>query len=206
MAERQKIIETTSSLFKEIGIRANTMDNIARKTGISKKTLYQYFNDKNELINLVIDSEYIYIKKSIKHINTISNDEIEKLIRVNILIINFLKDINPICINDMQKIYKDIYDNSKIRFKKLFSAFIIECIKEGKEEGLFINDINEVLITSLHTDNIDKVQESTGFWNNSFTEIKEMITYYIRGLVTSKGSITLKKHINNFDKYTPINN
>lgn len=204
MIKEQDIIRISAQLFASYGIRTNTMDDIASKAGISKKTLYQWVADKNELVNSVINFEYANIKDSLKAIKLESNNSIEELIKVNAFIINFLKEINPVAISDLQKLYNNVYNDSKIRFKSLFTNFILKSIQEGKQSGIFRKDINEELIANLHTDRIDKMQESSGFWGTTSSSpvlIKDMITYYLRGLVTKQGEILLDKHLNDFDKY-----
>jgi len=202
--ERDKIIETAVVLFKRYGIRANTMDDIAKESGISKKTLYQNISDKTELIKGVIDFEYNLIEQSLKNIKEQAQDNVEELILVNALIINFLKEINPVVVSDLQKLYQDLHTNSRKVFRELFFNFIINSIKNGKNNKLFREDIDEKLITELHTDRIDKMQELSSFWgasSDAIKKIREMITYYLRGLVTDKGEKLLNKHLTNFDNY-----
>lgn len=202
MIKEQDIIRISAQLFKSYGIRTNTMDDIASRAGISKKTLYLWVADKNELINSVIKSEYTIIKASLSRITSESSNSIEELIRVNALIINFLKEINPVAISDLQKLYLDIYNNSETRFKNLFTNYILQSIKKGKKDEIFRKDINEELIANLHTDRINKMQESSGFWGTTSSSpelIKEMITYYLRGLVTKQGEILLNKHLTDFN-------
>lgn len=202
MIKEQDIIRISAQLFKSHGIRTNTMDDIASRAGISKKTLYLWVADKNELINSVIKSEYTIIKASLSRITSESSNSIEELIRVNALIINFLKEINPVAISDLQKLYLDIYNNSETRFKNLFTNYILQSIKKGKKDEIFRKDINEELIANLHTDRINKMQESSGFWGTTSSSpelIKEMITYYLRGLVTKQGEILLNKHLTDFN-------
>ncbi len=186
------------------GIRTNTMDDIAHAVGISKKTLYQWVADKNELITAVIDKEYVEIKNTLDKICSESENNIEELIRINALILNFLKSINPVAISDLRKLYQDIYNDSKTRYKNLFSQTIKKGISEGKMSNVFRKDINEELITKLHTDRIDQLQETSGFWaslaDSTHTK-QELITYYIRGLVTKQGETILNKYITEFDKY-----
>jgi AcrR family transcriptional regulator len=204
MIEKEKIIDTAKTLFKRYGIRANTMDDIAKKAGISKKTLYQNISDKTELVNAVNNFEYQNIEKALADIKIKSQDGVEELILVNALIINFLKEINPVVINDLKKLYPELYNNTREQFRDLFFNFIIKTIQEGKQEGIFRKDIDEHLITELHTDKIDKMQELSNFWGVSSSALKvirEMITYYLRGLVTSKGELLLDKHLATFDNY-----
>ncbi|MDA3893277.1 MAG: TetR/AcrR family transcriptional regulator [Salinivirgaceae bacterium] len=204
MIERKHIIEKSAQLFRSSGIRTNTMDDIACAVGISKKTLYQHVADKNELITEVIASEFVVIKSSIDHILLSSANSIEALLRFNAFIVRFLNTINPVAITDLHKLYQAIHNEWKDKFQKLFSDAIKNSIVNGKKSGIFRDDINEELITQLHTEKIDQFHETDGY-KNSYAErvevIKEMATYYIRGLVTKQGETILNKHLTDFNKY-----
>lgn len=204
MTDKKHIIEKSSYLFKTYGIRSNTMDDIAREVGISKKTLYQHVCDKEELIRLVIEDEKLRIQDLLAQSIKESVNDIEALIRINVFIIKFLQNINPAAINDLRKQFKLIYEAAKKEYQQFFYGIIKENLVRGKENGVYRTDINEDLITQLHTDRIDKIQETDGLWGpNSATPdiIKEMTTYYIRGLITEKGETILNKHIVEFTKY-----
>jgi len=204
MIDKKQIIEKSAQLFKSSGIRTNTMDDIASAVGISKKTLYQWVSDKNELITEVINQEYTETQSTLEKICLESANSIDELIRINAFIINFLKSINPVAISDIKKLYQNIYIDSKSRFKDIFSQSIKRSISEGKKSNVFRKDINEELITELHTDRIDKLQEVSSFWSSladSTHTKQELITYYIRGLVTKQGETILNKYIADFNKY-----
>jgi len=204
MVEKKQIVEKSAQLFKNSGIRSNTMDDIARETGISKKTLYQCIPDKNELVTEVIEQEYFKMKAVIEKISVESTNSIEELIRINTFILQFLRTINPTSISDLKKLYQDVYTVTRIRFKELFAQTIIESIKKGKELKIFRDDINEEFITHLHTERIDQMQEASELWgsNSGSSEvIKEMITYYLRGLVTKQGETLLNTYLLDFNNY-----
>ena len=54
-SEFQNILEKVSALYMKYGIKSITMDDVARELGISKKTLYQFVENKNELVEKVVD-------------------------------------------------------------------------------------------------------------------------------------------------------
>lgn len=204
MIDKNHIIEKASQLFMASGIRTNTMDDIAQGVGISKKTLYQWVANKKELITAVIDHEYSSVKENIEKIALQSENSIDELLLINGIIIKLLKRINPISITDLRKLYHPLYEESKYKFHELFSNAVNKCIKNGKDSKIFRADTNVELITKIHTEKIDQLLEAFGFWGSpsgSIETIKELVSYYIRGLVTEQGEIILKKHILEFNKY-----
>jgi AcrR family transcriptional regulator len=204
MIDKNHIIEKASQLFMVAGIRTNTMDDIALELGVSKKTLYQLVVDKKKLVAAVIGCEYINVNKRINEIALQSENSIDELLHLNGMIIKLLKRINPISITDLRKLYRPLYEDSKSKFNELFSSAINKCINTGKDSLIFREDTNVELITKIHTDKISQLQEAYGFWDSksgSVETIKQLVSYYIRGLVTPQGEILLNKHILDFNKY-----
>lgn len=203
MINKEYIVLKATDMFKATGIKGNTMDDIARTVGISKKTLYQLISNKRELISLIIDYQYGEIKGKIHDIISKSNNPIEELIKFNYLIYSFLSEINPVSINDLKKLYPDLQEKWQVKFKKLFADSITQSIKKGKSTGLIVQNINPEVISNIHTEKISQIHQKTNMWGKSEPPklIKDMISYYIRGLVTRKGEDVLNKYIKNFTKY-----
>jgi len=200
----QLILEKTAHLFKVYGIKGNTMDDIANAAGISKKTLYQYYENKEQLIEQVLDYQYEIFNQKIQVTNQSKIDAIDQLIRFNVILLELLKSINPASTNDLKKSYHPIYIQTKNRFTLLFHEAITKNIEEGKESGIYRDDINNEIITNLHTNRIEQYLETNILWNNdqNFPEIfKEIIAYYLYGLVNNKGQELLTIHLTQFSKY-----
>lgn len=204
MIDKQHIIERASVLFKRNGLKNTTMDDLASEIGISKKTIYQHVCDRNELVNEVIQSEYILLDNSLKQIGAKSLDIIDELININIMIFSFLKPISLIAVNDLKKQYPEIYFSSKEKFSTLFTGLLRDNLNEGIKSNFYQNDIDVDVIVGIHSDRIEKLQSNNDLYEATRSApetIKQMITYYIRGLVTEKGQEILEKHIVKFDKY-----
>jgi AcrR family transcriptional regulator len=201
---KQQIIDTSANLMKCFGLKSISMDDLSAKVGISKKTLYQLVSDKNELIQQIIKAQYYKTKANLEVVSAQSADRVEELIRINLLIIRFLQEISPVAIYDLNKYYPELHAQSAEEFRNLFSGSLMSNIKAGKLEGIYRNDINEELITQLHVDRIGQMQEAKAFWGTEASAphvIKEMTTYYLRGLITEKGEQLLNKHILEFSNY-----
>lgn len=199
-----QILEKTAKLFKNYGIRSNTMDDIAREVGVSKKTLYQYINDKKQLVERVINSEYRQVEQQLNIIKQESSNPIDGLIRLNFLLIDFLQEINPATVNDLKKNYNPVFNNLRDKFQLLFKSYLLDNIAKGKKAGIYRSDLNDEVISSLHAERIQQMTESKKIWDiqrSNIESIKELINYYIRGIVNEKGEELLKKHLNDFNKY-----
>lgn len=204
MIEKNQIIEKSTGLMRSFGIKSISMDDISSSLGISKRTLYQVVTDKNQLIVQILESEYFKAKNNLTNISEQSNNQVEELIRINLYIIKFLQSINPVSVYDLTKYYPEHYERTRIKFRDLFMTQILANIKNGKIEGLYRNDINEEVIAQLHAERIEKLKEENMFWGaeaKSAETIKEMTSYYLRGLITDKGEPLLNKYLQEFSNY-----
>lgn len=204
MIEKSQIVQKSAEMFRNYGIKSVSMDDISSNLGISKKTLYQLVTDKNQLIDYVVEAEYSKIKNQLAAFRQDSNNQIEELIRINSLIIKFLQSINPVSVFDLSKYYPTKYEQTRKKFKDLFVKQIIENIKNGKADGLYRVDINEEVIAQLHSERIEKMKETNTNWaqdSRNNDTLKEMTTYYLRGLITKKGEPLLETYLQEFTKY-----
>ena len=108
MKEKQ-IIEKSLELFQMYGIKSVTMDDLSTELGMSKKTLYQYFNDKADLVKKVITHEF---EKKLLVFNKIMNgsgNAIEHLDAVNKFILTEHKCHKPSMFFDLQKYFPEAH-------------------------------------------------------------------------------------------------
>lgn len=204
MIQKQNILDQSAELFKNYGIRSISMDDISQKMGISKKTLYQIVPEKERLIEELLIQEYNALKARFQQITKQSSDIIDELMQLNFEILRFLREIKPVAIFDMKKYYPELYRNWSQKFSSLIGAIIIENVKKGKEAGLYRKSIDVKLIAHLHTERIDQLQESNKLWeelSETPTALKEMITFYLRGLITAEGEKYFNQHIEKFENY-----
>ncbi|MCK9205622.1 MAG: TetR/AcrR family transcriptional regulator [Salinivirgaceae bacterium] len=204
MIEKNQIIEKSTGLMRSFGIKSISMDDISSSLGISKRTLYQVVTDKNQLIVQILESEYFKAKNNLTNISEQSNNPVEELIRINLFMVKFIQAMNPVAVYDLTKYYAELYEHWRLEFRDLFMAMILANIKNGKLEGLYRKDINEEVIAQLHAERIEKLKEENMFWGaeaKSAETIKEMTTYYLRGLITDKGEPLLNKYLQEFSNY-----
>ncbi|OFX51648.1 MAG: hypothetical protein A2046_09820 [Bacteroidetes bacterium GWA2_30_7] len=188
--EAENIIEKVAFLYLKYGIKSITMDDVARELGISKKTLYNYFNDKTDLVSKVMDSFLSFHDNKSEHISGKNLNAIEEIFEVNIFLTHMLKEYNPSMAYDLKKYYPDIYKHFyEVRRDKMYNS-VLANLKKGKREGLFRKEMNEEIIAKLHVSRIEGIFESNVFTVEEFTSpefVFEIFNYHIRGIVNEKG-------------------
>ena len=196
--EMDNILSKVRDLYKNYGIKSITMDDVARELGISKKTLYQYVTDKEDLVDKFIESEIKTIQEEIcKCINTDYN-AIEELFELSVFMNRMMRDRNPATEYDLKKYYPAQYQKIlKIRREGTYS-YLMQNLRKGKEEGLYRIDMDEETIAKLYLMRSENASFSDIFTVSEFTSYQlfiELLKYHIRGIATEKGIKELEKKI-----------
>ena len=192
------IVEKANSLFRTFGIRGVTVDDICRECGISKKTIYNYYSDKQSLANETIKFHYNNLYKEIKTIIDLSGNSIETFFKISSHFRETLNDTTPLFVHDLKKFHPELYKNHQDYKEKLFEKSLQKVLIAGKEEGLIRNDINEKIISKLRIEMIE-----IGFNQDIFPLKKydyrdiQLISFdlFLRGVVTSDGLKVYEKFL-----------
>ncbi|TYB30623.1 MAG: TetR/AcrR family transcriptional regulator [Candidatus Mcinerneyibacterium aminivorans] len=193
--KRVKIIEASQYLFMRYSISKVTVKEIADHAGVSKKTIYNYFDSKNELQKEAILS---FLKTVTGKVNSISqNDNLDffgKIERWINFASRFLFDLNEVFIEDVQKNHPDIWKiiehHRKNNILKLFSS-IINC---GKKEGYVKEDIDEDFISELFYQNIKIVTDADFIYKSNYSIKKNVVQFveiFFNGLLKDKKNIDI---------------
>ena len=147
---KDNILNISSQLFLEIGFKNVTMDDIAEKMGISKKTIYSYFKNKYELVKestqLIFENacnDIERIKKSAKH-------PIEELYCVKSEVLKYFQNEKSSPVYQMQKYYPEIYNDIKNKEYTRLGFLVKSSLKEGIETGLFRKNIDIDFVSRLY--------------------------------------------------------
>ncbi|MCK9618126.1 MAG: TetR/AcrR family transcriptional regulator [Lentimicrobiaceae bacterium] len=203
MDEKQKkILIESAKLFQKYGIRSISMDDISREMGISKKTMYQYFENKADLISKILNYNFeLHSQVEDAHILEKGN-AIDILLTVSKKVCEELKEFNPSITFDLQKFYPEIY---KQFFEKKRDHIFekIKCnIKKGIEQDIFRNDLDIELVARLYVQrladfhNPDFILSGEGSFEKVF---KAMFDNHIRGISNAKGIEYYEKQKNNLN-------
>lgn len=194
----KNILLKVHELYMKYGIKSITMDDVASELGISKKTLYQFVTDKDDLVGKFIDNEIELRQEEISKCFKIGFNAIEELVEISIFMNKMMRDQNPATENDLRKYYPHHYQKTvKTRRERMYKYVLLN-LKKGKEEGLYREDMNEEVIAKLYLSRSENIHFSELFTIEEFTSIKlfvEILTYHVRGIATEKGISVLEKKI-----------
>ncbi len=187
---RKRIIVESGQLFGKYGIRSMTMDALAEEMGISKRTIYERFKDKDTLLFEVIKFYKNQTNEDAHRIIDESDNVIEALFRIMKLTVSQVTQMNPLFFHDFKKyhrkVFKDFAHPGDIRdysiTQKLFET--------GMQQGIFREDLHlDIVNRALHAlfdlFGHDSTLVEEGYDRRDLFE--HMIIPYFRGLATKKG-------------------
>jgi DNA-binding XRE family transcriptional regulator len=196
--ELKNILVKTRELYMKYGIKSITMDDVARELGISKKTLYQYVTDKDDLVGKFIDNEISLRQEEICKCFRIGYNAIEELFEISIFMNKLMRNQNTATEYDLKKYYPAHYQKTNIARREGIFNYIMVNLNKGIKEGLYRNDLNRDVIAKLYLWRSENTHFDELFTVEEFTSIKlfvELINYHVRGIATEKGILILEKKI-----------
>lgn len=186
----EQILRQSAIVFMRYGIKSVTMDDVCRELGISKKTLYQFVEDKADLINKVLDYDIHSEVEAIGNILGNKYSALEELHHIQSMVTHKVKNMHSSIVYDLRKYYPEAW----CRVMAHRNSFVVSCIEQnirkGQAEGVFRSDIQPAVIARIYSSRIEVVIDASLFaeLNLSAAEIYiEAMRYHIRGIATEKG-------------------
>lgn len=196
---RERIILAAVELFTTNGIKSITMDEIAASLGISKRTLYEVFPDKETLLEECILKSQKDGDIFVKGVIETSGNVLEVLLRCYQWSIERFHATNKKFFEDIKK-YPKAYQLMKNN-RNWSSEDTVNIFKEGVKQGIFRDDVNFAIINLLVRDQLDLLMNSDICNEYSFLEVYESIMFtFLRGISTEKGARVLEDFICEYRK------
>jgi len=172
------------------GIRSVSMDDIARHLGISKKTIYQVYADKDELVFAVSRLHQDIWITSTEEITRTAADAIEELLRFSALLRQQLAEMNPSVMFDMYKFHRAAWEDFVQYKNKVMRARVRESIMRGISEGHFRVDINPEILATLRVEQVEMAFNDNIFPHSQYKldQVQlQLFDHFVFGLLTEKG-------------------
>jgi len=193
-----EILKITSELFRKYGIKSITMDDVAQKNCISKKTLYQYVGNKTELVKAVLQFEFKEKGKHFKKIKAIVLNAIDENIELLKIIVKMMKEHNYSAEYDLIKYYPALHKEMMTFKMQNVYNMVANNILLGKKQGLYRTEIDEKLIAKMRVITVVSRIENDFISFNDFTSesaVKEMFSYHLYAICNDKGLKILKEKL-----------
>jgi TetR/AcrR family transcriptional regulator, cholesterol catabolism regulator len=205
MDERHiEILQEVHEIFLAEGVKSVNMDTIARNLGISKKTLYKYCSDKNDLVNQTIKHACLVDHKDILNIVKISSNAIEEVLMISQIVKARFSKLKPNFFLDLMKYHPEALQELSSHQNTLVLECVVDNIERGKNEGLYREDMDTDVVAGLYVMQITSLFQHEIFekMNKTWREIApQMFFYHIHGMASMKGLEYLKTIEEKFDNF-----
>jgi len=183
-------------VYMRLGIKSVTMDEMARQLGMSKKTIYTFVKDKNDLVEQCIEFAQKDEICEIDALTQSNENAIDELLAIGELISEKLRAVHPSIFFDLQKYHPNAYKMMNCHRDDLISETVISNLKRGKAQGYYRENLDEVIISKMYLTFINVLFSSEIFPQKDFSFIQvysEYFRYHVRGLASDKGLKYLEK-------------
>lgn len=197
MEIQERIAQKAHDLFLKYGIRSISMDEIATQLGISKKTIYQFYADKDALVDSVID---IVVNSNVDECcmqRDQSVDPVHEIFIAMDMVQEMLRTMNPTIVYDLQKYHPEAHKKLNDHKNKFLYKQIKENLERGIELQLYRADINTEIIARFRLASVFLLFTPDLFPLGRFnlgTIMEEVTNHFLYGLVTPKGQKLIQKY------------
>lgn len=196
MEIQERIITEAGKLFARYGIRSITMDALAEDMGISKRTIYENFKDKDTLLSEVITYYKSNQLEETQKIIANSENIIDAMFKMLERMIDTMKTINPIFFQDIKKYHPDIFSQIQEKGDLKDHSITLQILNEGIRQGIFLKEINVEIVNNALHELFNLFSPSSHLTHLGFHRgelFNNIILPYLKGISTGKGINLIEK-------------
>lgn len=204
MEIKERITTTALDLFFRFGVKSITMDEVAKNLSISKKTIYQFFKDKDDLVATAAQWHMLKEETIIQEIGEKAIDPIDEVLKISEHLKQMLEGVNPSLLFDIEKFHPKAWKIYQEHKNNCVINSLVSNMKKGIEKGLYRKDIDVEIMAILRMEEIQMPFNPNIFPASKFKLQKvqvQFIEHFLYGICTLKGHklINKYKHINEED-------
>lgn len=201
---KDKLLSGAETLFMRYGFKSITMDDVSRELGVSKKTLYQFFVDKNDLVNQCVE-HYLETMNGIccRVMEDKTLDAVSMVLKLTEEMSGIIKQVNPSSMYDLKKYFKSSWDKLEEDKRAFIVNTITENLKQGMEQGLYREDLNTAITTEIYVHLVGFLSEPDSSSKSAFdlrTMHLEIVRYHLNSICTEAGRKLMNQQTTNQQK------
>jgi TetR/AcrR family transcriptional regulator, cholesterol catabolism regulator len=197
METKERILKGAEELFFKYGIKSVTMDDIAKHLAISKKTIYQFFEDKNEMVETLMSISLKQDECEFRQIQTDSENVIVEVFNMMKHMGQMFSKINPTIFYDLQKYHPTAWAQFKVFKEDCMAKMVESSIERGIKEGLVRTDVNAKVLSRLRIEEVEMGLRADLFPPDKFKMLDvqlALIDHFLHGICTLKGHKMINKY------------
>ena len=185
-----ELLEGCEQVFRRIGVRAVSMDDLARELGVSKKTLYKFCKDKGDLVLQVFNRMCNRQDARICALSEGGENAIDGVINTMEYVQTELREMHPSMLFDLQKYYPSAMQRLEEHKQENMEGYLLRNIERGQREGFYRKDFDAKLISRLHMAMVQTMTDPSTLeeFGRPLSELQqELHAYHLRGIATERG-------------------
>lgn len=190
---KEQVMTTALDLFSQYGVKSVSMDDIARNMSISKRTIYEFFDDKETLLQEAIKSHNSYMRDILKALEKGPYTALDIFVLFYEEFMKRPRWYNKRYYDDLKRFPKAMEQAEKD--KADFTQKCIKLLNRGAKEGVFNKDVNIEILALLAREQLKIIRPSKTFMNHSVAEVFTTVLFtFLRGICTEKGLTILERY------------
>lgn len=187
---QDRILLKARDLMFQTGLRQVTMDDLATQLGISKKTIYQYFKDKDDLVKAIVGFELNNHQLVCRNCESKADNAVHEMFLMMETMKEMAKTMNPGTLMELEKYFPSAFDIIKNHKEDFFLSLIKQNLIKGIEQGFYRNDIEVDILSKFRLETIFIPFNLHVYPISKFDPIKvhsQLMEHFVFGLMTIKG-------------------
>ena len=196
---KEEILNRATEMFLNLGFKSVTMDDLAKKMSISKKTIYSHFCNKTKLVEESTMHLFNVITEGIDEIVAQEKDPIEELYEIKRFVMGHLNEEKASPQFQLQKYYPNVHRCLKTKQFEKMHGCVLKNVQRGVNLGLYRPNLDAEFIARIYFAGVNNIKDSEYFSSGEFSQAVLMdyfLEYHLRGIVTPKGRQKLNSIIN----------
>jgi AcrR family transcriptional regulator len=187
---KTSILQRAMDMFQRYGLRAMTMDDVCRELAMSKKTLYQHFANKADLVDQAVRHVFGLHQFSMAQIAAEHENAIDRMISRYAFLMRMMESHGPNMMFPLKKYYPKTYDWLFAQRQRTMVEALVQTIKDGQAQRLFREDLEPELVAQIHFTTMVGLADSDAVTEN-FSQRRALIwtaiSLFIRSISTAQG-------------------
>lgn len=187
---RDRIRQEAKNLFMKYGIRSVSMDDIAVGLGMSKKTIYQWYKDKDELVDAIVDDDIRDIQQDCDVSERKASNAIEEVFFTMDMIVSHMRNMNPTILYDLHKFHFQSFRKFMDHKNNYLMEVVSRNLRRGMAEGLYREDLDVPVLARYRLESMMITFNQDVFPATVFNLVDvstAMLENFLFGLVSRKG-------------------
>lgn len=186
----ERIVNKAQELMFQTGVKHVTMDDLATQLGISKKTIYQYYKDKDALVSSVVENELANHALICNQSMQAADNAVHEIFLLMTVIQEMFNRMNPLALFEIEKYYPLAFEKIKNHKDDFIFSMISKNLEKGIAEGLYRKDVDVTILSKYRLETSLIPFNIHVFHPSKFDMLKvnlQIIEHFVYGVATLEG-------------------